>query len=378
MDPNYYVFAPPLLLGLTTLICIVVFLYLRSHRYLLWFAAAQALLALGLALQMQFNTAQRLHYSPYTTAIYLAAISCLAQSIAQRFHKKLNWLPIAIINALTMAAMWHVSTLAASSSLRLVMMSAYVALVHALVMLQLRHSRPQHVLDRISVALYGLFGVSMLLRLLLLPLEISTIDPMWISRQVAWWITTASVMLLCVGMTASLSASAMLDATLHLRHERDVDSLTGVLTRRAFEERCGTSPYAHGLRALVLADIDHFKYINDQHGHAVGDAVLRHIGQVLQRSVRTTDVVGRVGGEEFALALHALDLPQAEALVARIAQHMRTYHQPGADLTLQVTGSFGLVMLRPHESLESAMQRADELLYQAKTAGRDCIRSASI
>lgn len=375
MDPNYYAFATPLLLGMTTLICAVVWSYYRSHLYLLWAGSSQALLALGLTLQMLLNADQRLHYSPYTTLIYLVAISCLAQAIALRMRKQLDWRPIAAISLLTMAAMWQVSRWEYSSAWRLLVMSVYVAMVHGLVLLQLRKSRPLHILDRISLALYGLFGLSMLARLLLLPLVVSSIDPTWISRYVAWWFTTASVMLLCVGLTTSLAASTLIDTTLHLRRERNYDSLTGVMTRRAFEESCAPVPYAHQLRVLVFADLDQFKRINDQHGHAVGDDVLHYFGKVLQQNLRSSDVVGRIGGEEFAMALHGVDPMQAKKLMARVAKRLSEYRHPSSGMEMVVTASFGLVMLQPTETLDSAMQRADFLLYQAKAAGRNRLHS---
>ncbi|MBQ0131823.1 MAG: GGDEF domain-containing protein [Comamonas sp.] len=360
---------------MTTLICVVVWSYYRDHRYLLWACIAQALLAVGLTVQMLLNAVQRLHYSPYTTFIYLAAISCLAQAMALRMRKELDWRPITIINLLTMAAMLHASHSDLSNVWRLVVMSIYVATLHGLVLLQLRKCRPQHILDRISMVLYGLFGLSMLLRLVLLPMEVRSMDATWITRQVAWWFTTASVMLLGVGLTSSLTASALIDTTLHLRRERNYDSLTGVMTRRAFEERCAPVPYARQLRALVYADLDHFKRINDQYGHAIGDEVLHYFGKVLQQNLRSADVVGRIGGEEFAIALHGVDLPQAKKLMARVAKCLREYRHPSPDVALDVTASFGLVMLQPTETLDSAMQRADLLLYAAKAAGRNRLHS---
>lgn len=371
MDPNYYAFATPMLLGMTTLICVVVWSYYRSHRYLLWVGISQTLFAVGLTVQMLLHAAQRLHYSPCTTFIYLAATSCLAQAMALRMRKDLDWRPIMAINVLTMAAMVHASHNDFTNVWRLVVMSIYMGLLHGVVLLQLRKCRPQHILDRISVVLYCLFGLSMLLRLLLLPLEISSIDAVWLSRHAAWWFTTASLMLLFVGLTSSLTASALIDTTLHLRRERNYDSLTGVLTRRAFEERCAPQPYARQLRALVYADLDHFKHINDQHGHAMGDEVLHYFGQVLQQNLRSTDVIGRIGGEEFAIALHSVDLPHAKKLMARVAKRLEEYRHPAPGVTLHVTASFGLVMVQPTETLDSAMQRADLLLYAAKAAGRN-------
>jgi diguanylate cyclase len=372
MDPNYYAFATPLLLGLTTLMCVVVWWYQRSYRYLLWLAASQACLGLGLAIQMLLNTEMRLLYAPLTTLVYAAGISALGQAVLQRLGARMHWGWMTTANILVMAAMWQAALHPQHSSARLTVMSLYVALVHTVVLLHAPQWRSLSRLDRVTLALYALFAASMLGRLMLLPVEIPALDASWISRHLAWWFTTASVMVLCAGMTASLTASALADSTAHLRHERNHDSLTGVLTRRAFEERCGAQPYAQGLRALVYADIDHFKNINDQYGHAMGDAVLAGIGHTLQHSVRPVDLVGRLGGEEFALALHGVDAAQAQQLVARVAERLRSHASPSRPA---VTASLGWVMLAPNETLDSAMQRADRLLYQAKAAGRDCVYS---
>lgn len=379
MDPNYYAFATPIMQGLTTVMCVVVWSHDRRHRYLCWMAASQALMGLGLSIQMLLHTEQRLHYSAFTTVLYGASISAMAHAVTQRLRQRTPWAWLLVLNALVLTAMWQASQMHAHTSARFAVMSVYVAAVHAVVMAHWRHWRQASWLDDATAALYGLFGLSMLVRLLLLPIEMPALDAAYISRHLAWWFTTASVMVLCAGLTASLTASALADTTAHLRHERNHDSLTGVMTRRAFEEHCGAQPYAHGLRALVFADIDHFKRINDEHGHAVGDAVLQQVGALLQANVRAVDVVGRMGGEEFALALHGVDHAQAELMVARLAQRLRHHPIMGAPVALTVTASLGWVMLHPDESLGNGMLRADRLLYQAKAAGRNriCCETAS-
>lgn len=375
MDPNYYAFATPVLLALTSLICLLVWSHHRRHRYLLWMATAQILACLGLSLQMSLTTTQIYRASPVTTVLYLGSISALAHALSLRLRQRVDWWLLGATNLLAMGGMWYFSLVEPNMTARLVVMSLYVCMVHGQVLLQLRPARYKHALDRMSVVLYGLLGSAMLLRIFLLLLQNPDVDTVWISRQIAWWFTTASVMVIFTSLTASLCASAFVDATQRLRRERNYDSLTGVLTRRAFEESVGPHPYERGLRALVFADLDHFKHINDQFGHAVGDQVLRHTGQVLLRHLRAADVVGRIGGEEFALALRDVDAAQAQQLVARVAEQLRTYQGASPHATPTVTASFGLVQLEPEDSLAHAMQRADRLLYQAKASGRNCIRS---
>lgn len=379
MDPNYYAFIVPLLLGMTTVISLLVWSHDRRCSYLLWLAAAQCLLAAGVSWQMLMDTAQRLRYSPATTTIYLLGITSMAQAMASRFGLRLFWPLLLASNLLAMLGMAYASSLPASMAPRLMVMSLFVAAVHAQVLLQLRTTHRLYPLDRMAVRLYALFALGMLCRPLLVPLQSAAVADQWISQHIAWWFTTVILLVLCAGLTACLSASALLDTTRRLRHERNYDSLTGVLTRRAFEESVGQHPYAQGLRALIFADIDHFKRINDSHGHAVGDQVLRHIGQVLQQHLRAADTVGRIGGEEFALALRHVDMPQARKMIGRVSQHISTHVLPSnaddTDAPQQVTASFGLVLLQPQDTLSSAMHRADQLLYRAKAAGRNCVIS---
>lgn len=157
-----------------------------------------------------------------------------------------------------------------------------------------------------------------------------------------------------------------------------LDSLTGLANRREFEQRLAEERRGRrGDRPLCLAmlDLDHFKRVNDRFGHAVGDEVLRQLGAILQRQCRVADIVSRHGGEEFALALPDTALEEGLAICERIrraaAGHDWSRLQPG----LQVTISAGVVQRLPGESSETALARADRLLYQAKRRGRDRVES---
>lgn len=179
------------------------------------------------------------------------------------------------------------------------------------------------------------------------------------------------------------------EATLQvLRHTAATDPLTGLFNRRAFE-KMGRRMLAEALRrnrplTLIVIDVDHFKSINDQYGHALGDAVLQALAALLQRELRDSDLLGRLGGEEFAVllpeTLHERGLEVAERL--RVAVQGLSVAALG--VALQVRISQGVATVDAHEVpagtvedlLVDLLHRADLALYAAKRAGRNRVASA--
>lgn len=160
------------------------------------------------------------------------------------------------------------------------------------------------------------------------------------------------------------------------------DSLTGLLNRHTFlqladKEFARARRYSRPL-SVIMIDIDHFKSINDRHGHAAGDEVLRGMSAICQSNLRDSDLLGRVGGEEFVLVLP--DTPQTNAV--RVAERMREQLakspiQP-ASLNLTITASFGVTSLREgDDSLQTLIERADAAMYSAKHGGRNQVKSAA-
>jgi diguanylate cyclase (GGDEF)-like protein len=159
-----------------------------------------------------------------------------------------------------------------------------------------------------------------------------------------------------------------------LEARADIDPLTGLLNRRAFERELSRSlSYVkrYGTdAALLYLDLDHFKGINDRHGHAAGDAVLRAVASVLNRHVRESDLVARIGGDEFALLLWNCDegnaLAKALALEASIGRTTATHD--GAALT--VGASVGAASLLPLDQPSETIARADSAMYARKATRR--------
>lgn len=162
-----------------------------------------------------------------------------------------------------------------------------------------------------------------------------------------------------------------------LKRLATTDSLTGVLNRGAWSEAAAqlaalARRYRHPLSMLSL-DADHFKRLNDRHGHPAGDAVLQALARALKDNLREPDVLGRMGGEEFAIASPETDVDGAMALAERLLQAVRALRVPHDQDTLEFTISIGVAVLQPdsQESLESLYKRVDAALYEAKGSGRD-------
>ena len=142
------------------------------------------------------------------------------------------------------------------------------------------------------------------------------------------------------------------------------DSLTGVPNRRAMDSRLPDA--VQGRASVLLVDVDHFKAINDTHGHAAGDEALRKVAQAFKATLRDTDFLARTGGDEFMVLL-----PGAGKDARIVAERLRT-----AAETVGYTISVGLCVPSVGEVIsgDEAAKRADAALYRAKAAGRNCVR----
>jgi diguanylate cyclase (GGDEF)-like protein len=157
------------------------------------------------------------------------------------------------------------------------------------------------------------------------------------------------------------------------------DFLTGLGNKRAFEE-FATSEIKRSRRynmpaSLVILDLDHFKDINDTHGHAVGDRVLTEVGHLLKRMTRQHDLVARIGGEEFALLLTHTDMDTAHAVADAFRREIQNLAVEHGDLKIKVTSSFGVSELVAEDTFETLTERADANLYKAKDSGRNRVVS---
>ena len=150
------------------------------------------------------------------------------------------------------------------------------------------------------------------------------------------------------------------------------DYLTGLLNRRGFKQQSDTLIKQHSKSnrslAVIVADIDHFKKINDQYGHQIGDEVLQYVSNGMRQLLKPPAVMGRTGGEEFAVLSPVTDIDAAKKLAEYLCQQLSEQSR-NTNPNLHITGSFGVAMV--DDNLEQAIIQADQAMYQAKHMGRN-------
>lgn len=162
-------------------------------------------------------------------------------------------------------------------------------------------------------------------------------------------------------------------------HLASHDELTQQLNRRAFLARMADLEKSRTTYAVCLVDLDHFKSINDQHGHQVGDEVLVLTAQTLQTHLRSDDVLARWGGEEFVICLAPRSAEDIQSVTQRLCLALDELKPPQLPLGVRVSGSFGVALWTPETvDLEEALIVADQALYQAKREGRNRVCTASM
>ncbi|WP_158100642.1 GGDEF domain-containing protein [Neiella marina] len=189
--------------------------------------------------------------------------------------------------------------------------------------------------------------------------------------------------LIVLGLFTTCCISALLFVMLirsrkehrHYRQLSQTDSLTNIFNRRysleLAEKRYRACVIEQTPFTVVMIDVDHFKSVNDTFGHAIGDQVLQHVANQLSLAIRKRDIVGRTGGEEFAIFLPGSDEEQAKAVVERCRANLATIRDKMSQ-QIEITASFGVATATGGKlPLEALIRRADEALYGAKSAGRN-------
>jgi diguanylate cyclase (GGDEF)-like protein len=163
---------------------------------------------------------------------------------------------------------------------------------------------------------------------------------------------------------------------LKLRQLADTDFMTGLMNRRSFlsvaEDTVAFCRRYKRNMATLMIDIDHFKKINDTHGHAAGDDAIKSIADIISQSIRTTDKAARFGGEEFVVLLREIDQETAILLADRIRTSIESARVRHCDTIIPITVSIGLALFDESDrDVQDVIERADQGLYVAKKTGRN-------
>jgi diguanylate cyclase (GGDEF)-like protein len=240
------------------------------------------------------------------------------------------------------------------------------------VLLSVRRS----LIDRVMVVLLILAGMQFLVKAVLAVLVGAGSTPKdYIYSDYAIISQSATgVFVVIVGLM--LLAVFVLEIMADERTNSEVDALSQVFNRRGFDAHCELAlrRKADEVHAVILCDLDHFKRVNDTFGHYSGDCVIRSFAELLQTRTPEDAVVGRLGGEEFCVMVPTLSQEHALMLAQTLRAEIAMQQVAGLPQNFRVTASFGVATFRSSGELSTTLRHADAALYEAKAAGRNCVR----
>lgn len=345
----------------------------KKRHYLLLLAGAPILFGLGVIAQIFSWPAGVGPNALVSGLFYTLAVLLAAEAIVRRSGKRFG-LPLDLLFlAAVMGGLWYFAYIAPNLLVRVYIQNfgyGLIFLVAALYLTQLMRGRR---VDRVLFWVLLAFAVHFFVRTTLTIGFSAPVGAKAFGASLFWHALHLSVAVLGAGLALAVLAASLSDVMDDLRREGEIDGLTGVLNRRGFENRASSliAEAEHTPCSLVACDLDRFKEINDRHGHAAGDEVLRAFGEFLRAAVRTSDLAGRIGGEEFAIMLPSSTRDEAYQFAERLRVDWSEVEFPYLPAGERVTVSIGVAEVRPGDDLFRLLERADTRLYQAKATGRN-------
>ncbi len=351
----------------------------RLKRHVLGFAFAYILSAIGFLITHFLPT--NAFYTFHATQVFYAAasiilVAAVCERAGQRIHLT-SFLAVYLITALVLAVAIIFSNDVGS---RLIIVNTGYGVMFAMGLTTLLTAPRRTVVDLAIIALIAYQAIDFFVRPNLTLLFEQSI-PSEVYRDSIYY----SMIGLGLGVKGVTTAMVLIGATIAewttaLRESSERDALTGLHNRGSFEQSMrNLLPRAQTEGrplSLVVADIDHFKQVNDIWGHQAGDQALAGFGELIGKMVRGCDVAGRIGGEEFCIAVYNCENDPAERLAERIRQAFARLEHAGLNDDIRLTSSFGVATAREGETYEHLFSRADEALYRAKARGRDRVENA--
>ncbi|MER8995718.1 GGDEF domain-containing protein [Mesorhizobium sp. M0678] len=357
---------------------LVLWFYQRHRPYLGVLAAGYSASAAGFLLQYFTLPVGMAPTKLISILCFTFATCCLAGAVIARYGRRVPYPAVGILACGGLAAFSWFLFARPDLTWRILAINFSFGGISLVVAAELRVVRNNGPTEMILFVLSLLSGLNFLARTLAVVIAHGPFTSYEGLYSSSYWTTALlSHALLSLLIALCLFGAAALDVMKALKTETLTDPLSGLLNRRGFEERamlvlqhCATAQLPV---ALVLADLDHFKALNDQHGHAAGDRVIADFAAKLLSAAGTRGVAGRIGGEEFAVLLPLSDLGAARLFAEAIRTVYSAGRIDGLPSDTRVTASFGVAARTSDEGLDPLMRRADEALYKAKRSGRDSV-----
>ncbi|MEP9366227.1 GGDEF domain-containing protein [Xanthobacter sp. VNH20] len=344
-----------------------------TRNYILLFSAACFIYSLAAILQITYWPADVAQNTILSALLYTTSVILIGNGVLQRADQRLSTLAMILIFCAIMIPTWYFLFIEPSLIARIYIINFGCGFVFLYICMRLVNWTSGRFIDRFLYWVLVAFAFHFFIR------TTATIDPdlgggvRSFGRSVFWLALQVSLAIFGAVMALTLLAATVADMLGDMERDRDTDLLTRLLNRRGFERIAGSHMTRAGGRpiSLISCDIDHFKTLNDTYGHGAGDAVLKEFGALLLNTMRGEDVIGRIGGEEFAILLSGADVEGARQFAERVRALLEGTRFESVPDTRVVTASFGVAQYRQPEPLRKLLARADVALYAAKKAGRN-------
>ncbi|QYJ08268.1 GGDEF domain-containing protein [Qipengyuania flava] len=346
----------------------------KMGNYVLGFAAAYLFFAMGFGVTHLFDTG-----SPYvfhvTQFFYTLATGAALWGLAKRAGQPHHLGAILIIYALAAATLFAAILNSNDISSRLVIVNMGYGAMKLVTVMVLMNAHRREAIDKLIIFTQAVFAAQFFIRpVLTLTLEQGI--PAEVYRESIYY----SVLNLSLALISLMGAMVLVGACVYdqikaVREQAELDGLTGLRTRRAFEqdvvELLEKSKQGDIPVSLVVADIDHFKAVNDVWGHQIGDNAIAQFGEIIEGTIRDTDIAGRIGGEEFCILAWNCEGEAAVKLAERIRVAFAKTQIRGMPEDHRLTASFGVAGRGEGEGYGRMFARTDAALYRAKEEGRN-------
>jgi diguanylate cyclase (GGDEF)-like protein len=313
---------------------------------------------------------------------FLATGALFAAAIIGRYGLPIPWRSMAVTSAAATAVFLWFLLGQPSIGGRILSISIGAAIIAAMIVRALWPIDKPYVIDRVLFWVAALSVINLTAPPIVLLALGGGFDSYDGFQQSLYWTTVQFTQAMVSILAAiSLMVAVAIDQISELRRQVDDDKLSGLLNRRGFEARAGSV-----LRrcidddrpvALMIADLDHFKRVNDTYGHAVGDAIIAAFGAHVRAIAPAEMIAGRIGGEEFALLVPGAGIETARQFAEAVRTGLAAAAADRIPAALVPTTSIGLTIGTPGANLSALMQEADQALYEAKRTGRNRVRTVT-
>ena len=352
----------------------------RRERYVAYAAGAYTATALAFLIQdVGPVLPMELQRLPANFLFLLTGV-LFAAAIIKRYALPVPWRAMAATTAVSTAVFLWFLIGSPNIAARILSISIGAGIIAIMVVVALWPLERRHIIDRVLFWVAAISALNLIVRpVVLLSLHGGFDDYVGFQQSVYWTTVQFSQAMVSILAAISLMVAVALDQIAELRRKVDADDLSGLLNRRGFEAQA-----AAALRrcidegapvALIIADLDRFKSVNDNHGHAVGDAIIAAFGAHVRLIGPAGMVAGRIGGEEFALLLPGAAIEAARQLAEAVRTGLAAACAGRIPASLCPTASFGIAIGAPAAGLSALMQQADQALYEAKRSGRNRVRA---